>query len=79
MVTVKADSVPVLEGMNPPRVMANAVDTTGVDEQGMCIKGWAGNLRGLLTPRGKKAPDIQATGIEKGPAQNRQSSAWVAR
>ena len=39
MVTVKADSFVALEGMNPRCVMANTVDTTGVDEQGMCIQG----------------------------------------
>ena len=33
----KADSFPVLEGMNPWCVMANIVDTTRVVEQGMCI------------------------------------------
>ena len=39
MVTEKADSFVALEGMNSLCAMANTVDTTGVDEQGMCIKG----------------------------------------
>ena len=39
MVTGKADSLDALEGMSPKRDMANAWDTTGVCERGMCIKG----------------------------------------
>ncbi len=40
----KADVLDLTEGSSPLHEMASAGVTTGVLDQGMCSKGWLGNL-----------------------------------